>query len=103
MECGVCSVTCHHHPILLPHWCHSPKEALRSRPVPPQSFPPKPFLTDNGNYIVDVFRTAAISDAAAVAEELKKTCGVIEHGLFVALEKSIVLVGHGDGRVSALA
>ena len=61
------------------------------------SFPPKPFLTDNGNYIVDVFRTVPLADVAAAADELKRTSGVIEHGLFVALDKSIVLVSRPDG------
>ena len=61
------------------------------------SFPPKPFLTDNGNYVVDVYRTCPVDDVSAAAEELKRTSGVIEHGLFVALDKSIVLVGRKDG------
>ena len=61
------------------------------------AFPPEPFVTDNGNWIVDVFRTAPIEDAAAAAEELKRTAGVVEHGLFCALASSTVVVGRADG------
>jgi len=34
-------------------------------------------VTDNGNYIVDLFFTSNIKDASAAAAELKATCGVV--------------------------
>ena len=37
-------------------------------------------VTDNGNYIVDLFFKAPIKDAAKAGEELKATVGVVDHG-----------------------
>lgn len=62
----------------------------------------KPFVTDNGNLIVDVFRTAPLADVAAAAAELKATVGVVEHGLFVHGANSVLLVSTPAG-VSAVA
>lgn len=61
------------------------------------SFPPTPFVTDNGNWIVDVFRSSSLENVSAAAEELKRTVGVVEHGIFCALESSIVIVGRTEG------
>lgn len=57
----------------------------------------KPFVTDNGNYIVDVFRTAPLADVAAAARELKATVGVVEHGLFEQTSNSTLLVSAPSG------
>ena len=46
---------------------------------------------------MDISEATDGSSDVAVANELKRTSGVIEHGLFVALDKSIVLVGKADG------
>ena len=54
-----------------------------------------PFLTDNGNLILDV-TFEAIPDPAALAARLKAVAGVIEHGLFVGLARSAI-VGGPDG------
>merc|ERR1719213_1137653 len=42
-------------------------------------------VTDNGNYIVDLFFKEPIKDPAKAAEELKGTCGVVDHGLFCGM------------------
>ena len=39
-------------------------------------------VTDNGNYIVDLFFTAPIKDSSLAAKELKATVGVVDHGIF---------------------
>ena len=54
-----------------------------------------PFLTDNGNLVLDV-TFEAIPDPAALAARLKAVAGVIEHGLFVGLARSAI-VGGPDG------
>jgi ribose 5-phosphate isomerase A len=54
-----------------------------------------PFLTDNGNQILDC-SFGKIADPAALARELNGTPGVVEHGLFIGLAK-VALVGRGDG------
>jgi ribose 5-phosphate isomerase A len=52
-----------------------------------------PYLTDNGNEILDCnFRK--IADPPALARELSGTPGVVEHGLFIGLAK-LVVVGRG--------
>ena len=64
----------------------SPK--LRTRPDG------SPYLTDNGNQILDC-NFGKIADAAALALALSNIPGIVEHGLFVGLAK-LVLVGRGD-------
>src|SRR5271165_6384684 len=52
-----------------------------------------PYLTDNGNPILDC-SFGKIADAAALARELSFMPGVVEHGLFIGLA-SVALVGKG--------
>jgi ribose 5-phosphate isomerase A len=54
-----------------------------------------PFLTNNGNQILDC-SFGAIADPPALARELNGMPGVVEHGLFIGLAK-VALVGRGDG------
>jgi len=56
----------------------------------------EPAVTDNGNYIVDLFFTSAIKDAPKAAEELKNTCGVVDHGLFCGMTTAVIIAG-SDG------
>jgi ribose 5-phosphate isomerase A len=53
-----------------------------------------PFITDNGNEILDC-NFGRIADPPALARELSGTPGVVEHGLFIGLA-SIAFVGKGD-------
>lgn len=53
-----------------------------------------PFVTDEGNYIIDVdFKT--IEDPVRLSAQLKNITGVVEHGLFTGLAER-VLMGTGD-------
>ena len=56
----------------------------------------EPAVTDNGNYIVDLFFTDPIADAPRAAEELKDTVGVVDHGLFCGLTTAVIIAG-SDG------
>lgn len=56
----------------------------------------KPFVTDNGNLILDVTRDGPIKNPEEMGIELKKTLGVVEHGLFVNLTDTVI-VGGPDG------
>jgi len=56
----------------------------------------KPAVTDNGNYILDLQFTSPLKDPAAVAQQLKSTIGVVEHGLFVNMATAVVVAG-SDG------
>ena len=53
-----------------------------------------PYLTDNGNPILDC-SFGQIADPATLAQELSDIPGIVEHGLFVGLA-SVALVGKGD-------
>jgi len=50
-------------------------------------------VTDNGNYIVDLFFTAPIKDAAKAGDELKATVGVVDHGLFCGITSAVIIAG----------
>ncbi|MBO9597231.1 MAG: ribose-5-phosphate isomerase RpiA [Cohnella sp.] len=55
----------------------------------------KPFLTDNGNWIVDC-RFGEIANPDVLGRQLKAIAGVVEHGLFIAMTDTVA-VGHSDG------
>lgn len=55
-------------------------------------------ITDNGNYIIDLFFTEPIKDVNAVAKELKNTVGVVDHGLFVDMTTACI-VACKDGSI----
>jgi ribose 5-phosphate isomerase A len=48
-------------------------------------------VTDNGNYIVDLFFSAPIKDVAAAAKELKNTVGVVDHGIFSGFTTAVIV------------
>jgi ribose 5-phosphate isomerase A len=53
-----------------------------------------PYVTDNGNQVLDC-SFGKIADPAALARILSETPGVVEHGLFIGLAR-VALVGKGD-------
>ncbi len=52
-----------------------------------------PYITDNGNQILDC-SFGKITEPAWLARELSNTPGIVEHGLFIGLAK-LALVGRG--------
>ena len=56
----------------------------------------RPFVSDNGNLIVDLTFAGGIADADTLAGALKAVAGVVDHGLFIGLA-STCLVGTPDG------
>jgi ribose 5-phosphate isomerase A len=52
-----------------------------------------PYITDNGNLILDVTVEGGIKKPAELGEELKKTLGVVEHGLFVGMADTVIVAG----------
>jgi ribose 5-phosphate isomerase A len=57
-------------------------------------------VTDNGNYIVDLFFTSPITDVALAATELINTVGVVEHGIFVDMTTAVIVAGKDGVRVA---
>lgn len=59
-----------------------------------------PYLTDNGNYVLDC-RYPGIPDPAALQRTLDQIVGVVDHGLFVGMAGRIV-VADAQGKVRIL-
>jgi ribose 5-phosphate isomerase A len=59
-----------------------------------------PFITDNGNLILDltVEEGGGIKDAAALDVKLKGITGVVEHGLFVGMTDTVIVAGPEGAR-----
>ena len=55
-----------------------------------------PFITDNGNLILDLMIEGGIKDGSGLGDELKKITGVVEHGLFTGMTDTLI-VGGPDG------
>ena len=53
----------------------------------------KPYVTDNGNLILDVTVEGGIKKPGDFGLELKKVTGVVEHGLFVGLTDTVIVAG----------
>jgi ribose 5-phosphate isomerase A len=54
-----------------------------------------PFITDEGNYILDCWSTG-ITEPESTAAEIRSIVGVVEHGLFLGMA-SLALVAGEDG------
>jgi ribose 5-phosphate isomerase A len=52
----------------------------------------EPFLTDQGNFILDC-HFGPISDPQAMAARLQERAGIVEHGLFLGLATDLVVAG----------
>ncbi len=50
----------------------------------------KPFITDEGNYIVDT-NFGVIENPGNLADKLNKRAGIVEHGLFIGLTSNVVV------------
>jgi ribose 5-phosphate isomerase A len=73
--------------------------SLRGSPKLRLKLDGSPYLTDNGNEILDC-SFGKIDDPPALAQTLSNTPGIVEHGLFIGLAE-LALVGR-DGRVEEL-
>jgi ribose 5-phosphate isomerase A len=52
-----------------------------------------PYVTDNGNIVLDVTVEGGIKDPATFGAELKKITGVVDHGLFVGMTDTVIVAG----------
>jgi ribose 5-phosphate isomerase A len=55
-----------------------------------------PYVTDNGNYIVDLMFEGGITDLEGTAAALKAVTGAVEHGLFLRVA-TVCYVAGADG------
>lgn len=52
-----------------------------------------PYVTDNMNYIVDLYFKTPIKDAWAAGKEISSFEGVVEHGLFLDMTTAVIIAG----------
>jgi ribose 5-phosphate isomerase A len=52
-----------------------------------------PYITDNGNWILDLAFPSGIADPEGLAFALKETPGVLEHGLFIDVTRAAIVGG----------
>ncbi|KAJ4719644.1 Ribose 5-phosphate isomerase A [Melia azedarach] len=53
----------------------------------------KPYVTDNFNYIVDLYFETPIKDGLGAGKEIGKLEGVVEHGLFLDMATAVIIAG----------
>jgi ribose 5-phosphate isomerase A len=53
----------------------------------------RPFVTDNGNYILDCTFPHGIVQPVELAETLSRQPGVVEHGLFLGMANEAIVAG----------
>ncbi|KAF3454336.1 hypothetical protein FNV43_RR04783 [Rhamnella rubrinervis] len=53
----------------------------------------KPYVTDNSNYIVDLYFKTPIKDSLAAGKEISVLEGVVEHGLFLDMATAVIIAG----------
>eukprot|EP00898_Chlorokybus_atmophyticus_P004554 jgi/Chlat1/509/Chrsp103S01106 len=56
----------------------------------------KPYVTDNSNYIVDLYFDTPIIDSNAASSAILALEGVVDHGLFLGMATAVVIAG-SDG------
>jgi ribose 5-phosphate isomerase A len=54
---------------------------------------PEPYVTDNGNYILDLFFAQPLANAQATAAAIASLTGVVDHGLFLGMADEVVVAG----------
>lgn len=57
-------------------------------------------VTDNGNYIIDCFFPAPITNVKQAAADLLGMPGVLEHGIFTGVAHAVIVAGASGIRVA---
>ena len=53
----------------------------------------EPFVTDNGNYIVDLYLKEDIGDLKVASDAMLRITGVVEHGMFLDMATTVIVAG----------
>uniref|UniRef100_A0A7N0VGF4 ribose-5-phosphate isomerase n=1 Tax=Kalanchoe fedtschenkoi TaxID=63787 RepID=A0A7N0VGF4_KALFE len=53
----------------------------------------EPFVTDNGNYIVDLYFKSELGDLNAASDKILRLAGVVEHGMFLDMATTLIVAG----------
>jgi ribose 5-phosphate isomerase A len=57
-------------------------------------------VSDNGNYIVDLYFDSPMKDPRKAGSELSSTIGVVEHGLFIDMATTVIVAGRNGIQVA---
>ncbi|KAK7390924.1 hypothetical protein VNO78_19129 [Psophocarpus tetragonolobus] len=52
-----------------------------------------PFVTDNGNFVVDLYFDRSIGDLKAASDSILQLPGVVEHGMFLDMATTVIVAG----------
>jgi ribose 5-phosphate isomerase A len=55
--------------------------------------PSTPYVTDNDNYIIDLYFKDPIKDPTQAAVDFNSLVGVVEHGLFLGMSTAVIIAG----------
>lgn len=58
-----------------------------------------PAVTDNGNYLARCWFNDGIADVYALAQELDRRPGILEHGLFLDMASQVIVAGRSGIRI----
>ena len=61
----------------------------------------EPFVTDNGNYIIDLYLKKDIGDLKAASDAILRLPGVVEHGMFLGMATTVIVAGELGVRVKS--
>ncbi|WJX15000.1 Ribose-5-phosphate isomerase B (Phosphoriboisomerase B) (LACB) (RPIB) [Trifolium repens] len=53
----------------------------------------EPYVTDNGNYIVDLYFEKSIGDLKVASDAILNIAGVVEHGMFLDMATTVIVAG----------
>ncbi|XAR52486.1 Ribose-5-phosphate isomerase [Bertholletia excelsa] len=53
----------------------------------------EPFVTDNGNYIIDMYFKRDIGDLNTASDSILRLPGVVEHGMFISMASTVIVAG----------
>ncbi|OMO88101.1 Ribose 5-phosphate isomerase, type A [Corchorus olitorius] len=53
----------------------------------------EPFVTDNGNYVIDLYLKKEIGDLQVASDAMLRITGVVEHGMFLDMATTVIVAG----------
>ncbi|KAK4373339.1 hypothetical protein RND71_008723 [Anisodus tanguticus] len=53
----------------------------------------EPCVTDNGNYIIDLYFKSDMGDLKAASDAILRLAGVVEHGMFLDMATTVIVAG----------
>jgi ribose 5-phosphate isomerase A len=73
--------------------------SLGGEPILREDGDGSPYVTDNGNYILDAHFTGGMEDPRAVSRACSDRAGIVETGLFLGMADAITVASPGGTRV----